>query len=64
MKVFLSSTYEDLLLHRRIVEDSLSISSIQFNAMEHFGSTPCPPMQTCLKAVDSSDVFIGALGVR
>ena len=64
MKVFLSSTYEDLALHRGTVEDSLAISSIQFNAMEHFGSTPCAPIQTCLNAVDSSDAFIGVLGVR
>ena len=64
MKLFLSSTYEDLALHRRAVEDSFAISGIQYNAMEHFGSTPQPPIQTCLNAVDSSDTFIGVLGVR
>ncbi|MGA2171950.1 MAG: DUF4062 domain-containing protein [Sedimentisphaerales bacterium] len=64
MKVFISSTYEDLTLHRSTVGDSLDISGIQFNAMEHFGSTPRPPIQTCLNAVDSSDAFIGVLGVR
>lgn len=64
MIVFLSSTYEDLAMHRSTVEDSLAISSIQYNAMEHFGSNPRPPIQTCLNAVDSSDAFIGVLGVR
>ena len=51
-------------MHRSTVEDSLAISSIQYNAMEHFGSNPRPPIQTCLNSVDSSDAFIGALGVR
>lgn len=64
MRVFLSSTFEDLALHRSTVEDSLAISGIQYNAMEHFGSTPRPPIQTCINAVDASDAFIGVLGVR
>ena len=64
MKIFISSTYEDLIEHRNTVESSLSISSINYNAMEHFGSTPRPTIQTCLNTVSASDVFIGILGVR
>jgi hypothetical protein len=64
MRVFLSSTYEDLVAHRASVELSLSMSGILFNAMEHFGSTPTPPLNTCLDAVKASDVFVGAIGVR
>jgi hypothetical protein len=64
MRVFLSSTYEDLAQHRSAVENSLSISGIPYNAMEHFGSTPRPPIQTCLDAVRASDAFVGILGVR
>ena len=64
MRVFVSSTFDDLIVHRGIVEASLSMSGIPYNAMEHFGSTPRPSIVTCLNAVDSSDVFVGILGVR
>lgn len=42
----------------------MSISRIDYNAMEHFGSTPRPTIQTCLSAVAASDAFVGVLGVR
>jgi len=64
MRVFLSSTYEDLAEHRATVQASFDISGIDYNAMEHFGSTPTPPLQTCLDAVEASDTFVGVLGVR
>jgi hypothetical protein len=64
LKVFLSSTFQDLVEHRSLAEASLATCGIPFNAMEHFGSTPQPPIDTCLAAVDASDVFVGVLGVR
>lgn len=64
MKVFLSSTYEDLVEHRRAIEASFAMSGVDYNAMEHFGSAPCPPIHTCLAAVENSDAFVGVLGVR
>jgi hypothetical protein len=64
MRIFLSSTYEDLVEHRATVARSFDISGINYNAMEHFGSVPQPPIQTCLTAVDGSDAFVGILGVR
>jgi|ERR1051325_3909496 hypothetical protein len=64
MKLFLSSTYEDLVLHREMVESSFAMSGIQYNAMEHFGSTPRPPLRTCLDSVEASEGFVGLLGVR
>lgn len=64
MKVFLSSTYEDLVEHRSTVEASFAMSGIEYNAMEHFGSAPRPPIQACLAAVDIADTFVGVLGVR
>jgi Domain of unknown function (DUF4062) len=64
MRVFLSSTYEDLTEHRAVVAASFAMSNIDYNAMEHFGSVPSPAIRTCLTAVDASDVFVGVLGVR
>ena len=62
--IFVSSTYQDLAEHRQVLETSLSISGMGFNAMEHFGATPSPPLQTCLDAVEASDIFVGVVGVR
>ena len=56
--IFVSSTYQDLAEHRQVLETSLSISGMGFNAMEHFGATPSPPLQTCLDAVEASDIFV------
>ena len=64
MRVFLSSTYEDLVEHRQVLAASFDISRIDYNAMEHFGSVPRPAIKTCLGGVDASDVFVGVLGVR
>lgn len=64
MRVFVSSTYQDLVAHRRTVEDSLALSGIDYNGMEHFGSSTRPPLETCLDAVRRSDLFVGILGVR
>jgi len=64
MRLFLSSTYEDLKPHRQKVEDSFAISGLEYNAMEHFGSTANPPIEVCLEAVEQSDVLIAVLGVR
>lgn len=64
MKVFVSSTYDDLTEHRSVLERSLALSGIPYNAMEHFGSTTKTPLQTCLNAVSQSDVYVGILGTR
>lgn len=64
MRVFISSTYQDLVIHRQKVEDSLAISNLDYNAMEHFGAAANPPIQVCLDAVEESDVLIAVLGVR
>ena len=64
MRVFVSSTYIDLIEYRRIIERSLRMSGFDFNGMEHFGSNPQPSIDVCLNAVESSDVFVGVLGMR
>lgn len=64
MKVFVSSTYDDLKSHRAVVEASLQKSGYGFNGMEHFTAEPRPPLDVCLDTVRRSDVFIGILGVK
>jgi len=64
VKVFVSSTYDDLKSHRAVVEASLAKSGYEFNGMEHFTAEPRPPLDVCLEAVRRSDVFIGILGMK
>ena len=64
MKVFVSSTYDDLKSHRSVVEASLYRSGYEFNGMEHFSAESRPPLEVCLDAVRTSDVFVGILGMK
>jgi hypothetical protein len=64
VKIFISSTYEDLKSHRAVLEASLLKSAYQFDGMEHFTADSQPPIEVCLDAVRRSDVFIGILGMR
>lgn len=64
MKVFVSSTYDDLKSHRSVVEASLYRSGYEFNGMEHFSAEPRPPLEVCLEAVRTGDVFVGLIGMK
>jgi SAM-dependent methyltransferase len=64
MKVFVSSTYEDLRLHRELVQSVIRDYELTFLGMESFGSAPYPPLQNCLDEVERSDVVICMLGAR
>lgn len=66
MRVFLSSTYEDLREHRRVLIDTLQKMGDGFKvtAMEHFGADPRKPFELCQEKVAESDVYIGMFGWR
>ncbi len=66
MRVFLSSTYEDLKAHREVLMDTLRKmgDEVQTVAMEHFGSDPRSPYEVCQEKVSECDVYIGLFGWR
>jgi len=64
MKVFVSSTYVDLVEHRRAVIDALLRMNLTPLAMEHFGSRPAEPTRACLEEIDRCDAFVGIYGRR
>jgi hypothetical protein len=64
MKVFLSSTYRDLVAHRKAVTDALERLGQQAGRMEVFGARPDEPMQASLTEVDDCDVFVGVYAHR
>lgn len=63
-QIFISSTYKDLIPHREIIWDMLLSLDLNISGMEKFGARPEKPLETCLKEVEESDIFIGIIGMR
>src|SRR6185436_11842736 len=64
LPVFVGSTFADLQLYRRAVQDALTQLETIVRGMEHFGSKPGRPMDECLRIVESCKVYIGIFGMR
>src|SRR5262249_18737621 len=60
-KVFVSSTYEDLIDYRRAAIDQLVRRDLLFRGMEHLGAIPenLPPAEKIVKQVGEADVYLG-----
>ena len=52
MKVFLSSTYNDLIEHRQAAHDALEQLGLHVIWMEAFGARPVESTKACLEEVD------------
>lgn len=63
-QIFISSTYKDLIPHRESIWDMLLSLDLKISGMEKFGARPEKPLETCLKEVEKSDIFIGIIGMR
>jgi putative methionine-R-sulfoxide reductase with GAF domain len=63
-KVFLSSTYIDLVAHRLKVIEALERLGHQVGKMEVFGARTSEPAEASLAEVESSDLFIGVYAHR
>lgn len=64
IKVFISSTYEDLKNHRNLIIENLQKLALEINAMELWFSKPENPLEVCLNNVSSSDIYIGIVAHR
>lgn len=64
MKVFLSSTYSDLVEHRRLAGEALERLGQQTGRMEVFGARPQEPSEACLDEVDKCELFVGVYAHR
>ena len=64
MKIFLSSTFRDLIRDRKAVLDALQRRQQSFAAMEYFLATPKTPLATCLDELRKSDVVVIMVGLR
>jgi hypothetical protein len=64
MKVFISSTYKDLIDYRAAAIRAVEGTNYQASKMEVFGARPDEPLDACLKEVEESDFFIGIYALR
>src|SRR6185503_19897171 len=64
MKVFISSTYKDLIDYRAAAIRAVEGTNYQASKMEVFGARPDEPLDACLKEVEKSDLFIGIYALR
>lgn len=64
VRVFVSSTYNDLKRHRVAVREALVRMGQVARGMEYFGSRPEPPKVVCLEEVRSCGVYIGLIAMR
>ena len=64
MKVFLSSTYNDLIEHRKAAHDALEQLGLHVIWMEAFGARTEDSTTACLKEVEESDLFVGIYAHR
>lgn len=63
-KIFISSTYTDLIPHRRAIWKLLQSFNVDVSGMERFGARSESPLETCLTEVEESDIFVGVIGMR
>lgn len=64
MKVFISSTYKDLVDYRAAAIRAVEGISYQAVKMEVFGAHPDEPLEACLREVEQCDLFVGIYAYR
>ncbi len=64
MKVFISSTYNDLIDYRRAAHDALEQLGLHVIWMEAFGARPEESTRACLKEIEECDLFVGIYAHR
>jgi tetratricopeptide (TPR) repeat protein len=65
VRVFVSSTWRDLISERKAVESAAQrMSETRFAGMEYVGSRDKTTRRTSLDEVDRSDIYVGILGAR
>lgn len=64
MKVFISSTWKDLIEYRAAAIRAVEGTNYQAGKMEVFGARSEEPVEACLKEVEECEIFIGIYALR
>ena len=63
-KIFVSSTYTDMIPHRNQIMNALNNFDVEVLGMENFGARKSPPLETCLEELELCDIYLGVIGLR
>lgn len=63
-RVFVSSTYSDMLPYREAIQTALNRADCVPYGMERFGAEAIPPLDVCFRELEASQIYICALGMR
>lgn len=63
-RVFISSTYTDMLPYRDAIQSALNKADCVPYGMERFGAEAIPPLDACFRELEASQIYICALGMR
>ena len=61
--LFISSTFRDLQPHRNQIWKVIQDFDANITGMEVFGARKSTPLQTCLKEIEESDIYIGVISM-
>jgi hypothetical protein len=64
MKAFLSSTFVDLVDHRKTAAEAIRRLGQQVGQMEVFGARPDEPSEVCYSEIENCDLFVGIYAHR
>ncbi|CAN5157565.1 hypothetical protein BH23BAC1_BH23BAC1_26870 [soil metagenome] len=64
MKAFLSSTYIDLIEHRKLAAEVLERLGQEVGRMEVFGARPEEATKACFSEIEACDIFVGIYAHR
>lgn len=63
-RVFVSSTYSDMLPYREAIQTALNRADCVPYGMERFGAQAIPPLDVCYRELEASQIYICALGMK
>lgn len=63
-RVFISSTYTDMIPYREAIQTALNRADCLSYGMERFGAQAIPPLDACYKELEASQIYICVLGMR
>jgi hypothetical protein len=64
MKIYLSSTFEDLRSERQELRAALTDADYTVLSMEDYQSSDRPPLDKCFHDIEGSDLYLGVVSWR
>ena len=63
-RVFVSSTYTDMIPYRDAIKEAIERSDCMAIGMERFGARAVPPLEICFNQLTECQIYVCAIGMR